>query len=317
MEVLLATATIQQNQYESFLNQFRLDAPEDIATYFAAQKNKTFDSIQARAHRLAHLALTGVWISERRICRWAACHPEQKISSLLKGIPVEKTVRRYENGMGVPRRSFVTKCVRTVKFFGLYVLHPKRIGALTPSSPALAKEIVSEIKKDPQLPGRRILEVGPGTGVFTDKIIKRMNANDTLDLVEFDENLARDLKRDYSEIRNVRVHYCSILDYRVPPEKKYDHIVSGLPLNSFPARMVEQIFTKFKELSREGTTLSYFEYPGLPELKRKMLLNAKAREDFRELLTQKAAFYKQYGFREGVVKQKPLDAKVLHHRIEA
>jgi phospholipid N-methyltransferase len=216
--------------------------------------------------------------------------------------------------MAVPQQSFLTRCVEAVKFFGQYIRHPGTIGAVLPSSNSLAKQIVSEIAKDPSLPPRLILEIGAGTGVFTDKIFKRMNPGDTLHLVEFDKGLARGLKERYQQNPNVKVFCCSILDYEVSENKRYDHVVSGLPLNSFPAPMVARIFQKYKELPREGGTLSYFDYRFLPSIKR-IALGKRAREEFDRILVQKANFYANYGVRKKTVVVNVPPARVLHHKI--
>jgi phospholipid N-methyltransferase len=319
-EVLLSASATHSNQYQTFLTRFQLDTPQSLGPFFVTKKHDTTESLRAEGHRLSHLFRTGIWVSEDAVCKWASTHPRQRISGLLEGRPIQKKVVRHEQRMAVPRQSFVTRCVSSVKFFGQYLRHPTTIGSLWPSSKYLAKQIVSEIQKGQTIPPRRILEVGPGTGAFTDKIIKRMNPGDILHLVEYEESLARELREKYKKIPNVVVFHRSILDHEDPEHKNYDHVVSGVPMNSFPPSMVKQFFTKFKELTREGGTLSYFDYKYLPVLKRaSLVLHKQARAEFDNVLSQKDTFYSQYGFRKATVyRNLPLPpARVLHHRMPA
>ena len=217
--------------------------------------------------------------------------------------------------MVVPRDSFVTKCVSTARFFGQFIQHPKTIGAFSPSSKSLAKVIVSKIQKNSSVSPRRILEIGPGTGAFKDKIIKRMNPNDKLDLVELDKELADQLKTRYKGTPNVTVHCCSILDYTVPKNKRYDHIVSGLPLNAFSAKMVEEVFEKYRGLAQIGGTISYFEYLFLPTFQR-VSLSKEKRANLDNILAQKASFFDKYGEGKTSVFSNFPPAQVVHHKIK-
>ena len=311
----MSVSMINSTRYSSFRDQFQLDTPQSISLFFAARKHDMYESLRFGTHRIVHYLRTGVWISDRALFAWAASHPKQKVSSLLKNRPIQRKVIRYERRMAVLHEPFLSRCVTAVRFFVRFLRNPKTIGAILPSSGSLAKRIVSEIQKNPCLPPRRILEIGPGTGVFTDKIIDRLNPDDTLHLVEFDPKLATQLQQRYRGIRMVKVFHRSILDYTVPEERKYDHVVSGLPLNSFPAPMVTEIFEKYRKLPKEGGTLSYFDYRFLPALKRVALDDEKCAE-FDEVLSQKDAFFAQYGIREETVLGNAPPARVLHHRLK-
>jgi phospholipid N-methyltransferase len=106
----------------------------------------------------------------------------------------------------------------------------------------------------------------------------------------------------------------SILDYTVKKEERYDFVVSGLPLNSFPVCSVADIFDKFKGLTAEGGTLSYFDYLLLPRIKR-ICLNNEDRENFDSILQMKKDFFCSHGQRMKKVLLNVFPARVLHHRI--
>jgi phospholipid N-methyltransferase len=113
--------------------------------------------------------------------------------------------------------------------------------------------------------GRRILEVGPGTGAVTVRIIENMNDRDTLDLVELNESFVQQLERRFQDdprfepaSKRHRIFNCPVQD--LPNEEKYDLIVSGLPLNNFSVSLVESILGKLMQLLKPCGTLSFFEY---------------------------------------------------------
>lgn len=148
-------------------------------------------------------------------------------------------------------------------FFHVYRRHVRSTGALLPSSPFLAQALVSELKK-PRRPGR-ILEVGPGTGSVTRQIVRHLLPGDRLDAVEinplFITLLQRRLDREWFFHRRrdqIRLVHAPVQE--LPGEGVYDFIVSGLPLNNFPAALVREIFQAYTRLLRPGGTLSYYEY---------------------------------------------------------
>jgi phospholipid N-methyltransferase len=53
----------------------------------------------------------------------------------------------------------------------------------------------------------------------------------------------------------------------LPQERKFDVIISGLPLNNFEVAEVEQILGIFERLLAVGGTLSFFEYIAIRRVK--------------------------------------------------
>lgn len=148
--------------------------------------------------------------------------------------------------------------------------HFATTGALAASSRALARAITSRVA-----PGdvpRRILEAGPGTGVFTLEIARRMGPLDRLDVYEinpaFSEFLEARLEKDpaFEKARGrIRLYRLDILD--MPPDVAYDRIISSLPLNNFDPESVRTVFETFLSRLTAGGILSYFEYAFVRTLK--------------------------------------------------
>lgn len=135
-----------------------------------------------------------------------------------------------------------------------------------PSGRFLAAALSRFVTDDSGVPRpRRILEVGPGTGAVTGRIIADMRHADSLDLVELNETFVQQLRRRFQiepAFREVadrtRVLHCPVEE--LPQDLAYDVIVSGLPLNNFSAAVVEQILGALVNLLAPGGTLSFFEY---------------------------------------------------------
>ena len=147
--------------------------------------------------------------------------------------------------------------------------HFRDTGALLPSSRFLAQALVSELKK--RRSPSRILEVGPGTGSVTAQILRWLLPGDRLDLVELNSHfvalLRKRFEREWRFRRyrdQVRVTHAAV--EKLPGERAYDYIVSGLPLNNFPAHQVREIYRVYSRLLRPGGTLSYYEYVWIRQL---------------------------------------------------
>ena len=72
-----------------------------------------------------------------------------------------------------------------------------------------------------------ILEIGPGNGLLTEKIILKKPSQ--LTLVEIDKDLINYLKEKYLGIEYIEIINANILDLRL--NNKYELIISNLPFN--------------------------------------------------------------------------------------
>lgn len=155
-------------------------------------------------------------------------------------------------------------------FISQSVTRFKHTGAIAPSGGRLAREMTRTIREHDG--PRRILEVGPGTGPFTRRILGELRPGDTLDIVEINPFFCRTLERRLlGPFRHrhpkipVRLHESPIETAEV--EGPFDHIVCGLPFNNFPPPLVRGIFRTMLDLLAEKGDLTYFEYAGVRALK--------------------------------------------------
>jgi len=158
---------------------------------------------------------------------------------------------------------------RQVVFVGKFIRFPRQIGAITPSSPFLAKEIVRLAQVHQS---KIIVEFGPGTGTFTKEIIARMPVDARLLAVEADANLALLLRKKFQQTIIAAGSAQKIgrimKAYRLGAA---DCIVSGLPWAGFDPHLQDAILKEAKAVLKPGgkfTSFGYIHALALPGAKR-------------------------------------------------
>jgi len=156
-------------------------------------------------------------------------------------------------------------------FFKEFVTNQYTTGAVLPSGRFLAKALARFVAEKPDGP-RRVLEVGPGTGAVTARIVRVLAPEDRLDMVELNERFVKMLEGRFENeepfravAERCRVLHCPVEE--LEGQEPYHLAVSGLPLNNFPAADVEKILATITGLLLPGGTLSFFEYIAMRRMK--------------------------------------------------
>jgi len=150
------------------------------------------------------------------------------------------------------------------------VKHFSVTGAIAPSSPSLAKAITAllTLKKKPV----RVLEVGAGTGVVTEKLLGLLGPEDHLDICEINPHFIHFLQKRFQEEKNFKKASCRVELFpydvqKIPVDKPYDYIISSLPLNAFDPQTVQKILDHYMKILSPSGWISYFEYIGIRPVK--------------------------------------------------
>ncbi len=158
-----------------------------------------------------------------------------------------------------------------ITFLRQFFRDSRNTGSLMPSSPALARAMVSGLGGATH---ERWLEVGPGTGPFTRAMLAAKRSHDAITIVELSSDFCKQLERDVlapwrssnaGHTGAVTLIHASIEDAALEPG--FDHIVCGLPFNNFPPEQVEAILVQLRGLVRPGGTMRYFAYLGARTLR--------------------------------------------------
>ncbi|MEO8301589.1 MAG: rRNA adenine N-6-methyltransferase family protein [Rhizomicrobium sp.] len=143
------------------------------------------------------------------------------------------------------------------RFLRALIARPKNIGAIMPSSPALAEAIAREI--DPN--AGPVLEIGPGTGVITKAILARGVAPEALTLLEYDEDMAQHLAARYHKSRVFQGDAFD-LDATLgkPNGSPFGAIVSGIPLLNHAMSRRQSFMADLVSRMIPGAPLIQFSY---------------------------------------------------------
>lgn len=158
-------------------------------------------------------------------------------------------------------------------FLGEFRRNFHSTGAILPSGRSLGRAL-SRFVRDGNTAsgdegvGRKILEVGPGTGAVTARIIRGMRTDDQLDLVELNDQFVARLRDRLQHDQAFAAARDRTTIFHLPVEQlegqgSYDLIVSGLPLNNFSVEAVDTILAALRRLLKPGGTMSFFEYIGV------------------------------------------------------
>ena len=138
---------------------------------------------------------------------------------------------------------------------------PHQVVALAPSSVALARAMVEELK-----PGAgAVLELGAGTGKITEAILDRGIAPQDLHLVEMNPEFCAHLRARFP---GVDVRQMSAGEIGNLPLTNVQAVVSGLPLLSMPVSLQRAILTGACTLLGPGGTYTQFTYGPAPPVAR-------------------------------------------------
>lgn len=153
-----------------------------------------------------------------------------------------------------------------VFLFSRFLRNPRTVGALTASSRALAEAMVQGI--DLQQRGH-IVELGPGTGVFTAAIAERLGPETQFLAVDIDPAFVTQIRKRWPAIECICASAERLEELATTREMlPVDHIVSGLPFVSLPPPMTRRILESVATVLRPGgsfTTFQYLHGYGLPQ----------------------------------------------------
>lgn len=140
------------------------------------------------------------------------------------------------------------------------MLQPKSIGAIAPSSKILARLITKNADLEH---AKVVVELGPGTGIFTDLILRKIPEDGVFIAIEQNERFVKIMRAKHPTVDTI--HGSAEHIGRYLGERgigSCDRIISGLPWASFDARLQELLLSKIHEsLSPDGVFLTFAYYP--------------------------------------------------------
>lgn len=159
---------------------------------------------------------------------------------------------------------------RTILFGRNFFKHPRMLGSLIPSSRFLVSRLLRRVDWSR---AQVIVEYGPGVGVFTSEILRRMRSDATLVVFETNENFVEYVRRALPDRRLHVIHGSAAEIGTVLAQlglTHADYIVSGIPYSTMPAAIRDAILNESRAaLGAQGHFLVYqFSRAALPHLRR-------------------------------------------------
>jgi phospholipid N-methyltransferase len=151
--------------------------------------------------------------------------------------------------------------VSALSFFLAWLAHPRRVGAIVPSSATLADAITADLTPA----SAPVIELGPGTGVFTRSIIARGIPERRLALIEKGAEFVGRLQRDFPDAHvhrmdATRLHHVDLFDGEMAGA-----VVSGIPLLLMPMKSVVALLEgAFDRLRADGAFYQFTYGRGAP-----------------------------------------------------
>lgn len=145
-----------------------------------------------------------------------------------------------------------------IHFLQAFLKNPLHVGAITPSSPELALQMIEDIRPNDE---NVILELGVGTGSFT-KLINHVVQDDKSYLgVEISRDFIKSLKKEYPYLKFVcgnavklrKLHERSGLG-------KVGYIISGIPFVTLPNDVGDEILNEISRFMERGCMFRTFQY---------------------------------------------------------
>ncbi|MDQ6788379.1 MAG: methyltransferase [Acidobacteriota bacterium] len=145
-----------------------------------------------------------------------------------------------------------------IEFLQAFLKNPAKVGAIAPSSPELAREMVEDIEPDAD---NIVLELGVGTGAIT-KFVQDIVPDEKSYLgIELDRDLVKLLRRNFPALKIVRGNACEAFSlYQKTNFGKVGFIICCLPFVSIPNEVGERILQQVDKFMEQGCTFRTFQY---------------------------------------------------------
>lgn len=140
-------------------------------------------------------------------------------------------------------------------FFSALLAEPRKIGAVVPSGGRLARLMTSEIEPS----AGKVLELGPGTGVFTEALLKRGLPARDLTLVELETRFIAPLQQRFPDVTILQrdARELAACKAEIGPQAA---IVSGLPFRNMPLEVIAAVIGCGFSLLERGGAFYQFTY---------------------------------------------------------
>lgn len=188
---------------------------------------------------------------------------EEKVERPIRAIEkkigrnIEIGIRRFEQKNGIRLND-------EVRFIRSWIKRPLAVGAVTPSSKVLARNMARYV--DPKADGP-VIELGPGTGPVTEALVEHGVHPSRLVLVEFNPTFCQLLHQRYPEATVIQADAYRLRESLTSLTRhEAAAIVSGLPLMTKPLRTRLRLLREALALLQPRAPFVQFTYAVVPPI---------------------------------------------------
>jgi phospholipid N-methyltransferase len=138
--------------------------------------------------------------------------------------------------------------------------HPRMLGSIVPSSRFLIRQLLKPIDWSQ---ARVIVEYGPGVGVITSEVLRRMRPDAMLIAIETNSDFVNYL---CASIQDERLHVVEASAEAVDEilrrygQSNASYVISGIPFSTIPATVRESILLKTYEVLKPGGSFLVYQF---------------------------------------------------------
>lgn len=145
-----------------------------------------------------------------------------------------------------------------LQFLHAFLKNPLKVGAIAPSSPELAAEMLQGIHPDDH---NIVLELGVGTGAITKFLREAIPSRDSYLGLELDKELVKSLNKKFPDMNIIEGNAAD--SYTIHKDLglgKVRYLVCCLPFVSLPKEVSDSVLTEIAKFMDEGCELRIFQY---------------------------------------------------------
>ena len=145
-------------------------------------------------------------------------------------------------------------------FAANFFRHPRMLGSIVPSSRFLIRQLLEPVDWEQ---ARVIVEYGPGVGVITSEVLRRMRPDAMLIAIETNPAFVSYLR---SSFQDERLHVVQASAEAVDEilrrfgQSSASYVISGIPFSTIPAPVRENILRKTCEVLKPGGSFLVYQF---------------------------------------------------------
>ncbi len=156
------------------------------------------------------------------------------------------------------RREASRHMKENLQFLQAFLKNPAKVGAIAPSSPELANEMLQGIEPDDN---HIVLELGVGTGAVTKFLREAIPSKASYLGIELDPHLVKSLNQKFPDMNIICGNAAEA--YSIHQQSglgKVRYVVCCLPFVSLPREVSEKVLSEIEKFMGEGCELRIFQY---------------------------------------------------------